>query len=119
PGMSLVCRREAAEPRRLGQLPVRPARYACTLAILLAACGRDEYRAATSTAPPVRELASLTATAERIAATSARSPDTAWERWPELGDVYGPRITGSPALEQAIAWAPRQMGHDGLDDGHP
>jgi len=97
---------------------VRPARYLCLLGVLLAACGRDEHRAATGAAAPLPELTSLTAAAERLAAASARSPDTAWERLTELVDVYGARITGSQALEQAIAWAARQMDDDGLEGVH-
>lgn len=93
-----------------------PARYACGVALLLVACGGTAHRTPTAAPPP--GLARLTAAAERIAASSARTPDTAWERLTELTDVYGHRITGSAALEQAIAWAARQMRDDGLDDVH-
>jgi carboxypeptidase Q len=80
---------------------------------VLAACGTSERHAAAPIDP-----ASLTATAERIAEASARTSDVPWKRLTELVDVYGPRITGSAALDQAIAWAARQMGSDGLEDVH-
>src|SRR6185295_2482320 len=66
-----------------------------------------------NTPPP--ELAPLMAAAERIAATSAQSPDVAWQRLTELVDLHGPRITGSRALEQALDWAVVQMRDDDLD----
>jgi hypothetical protein len=90
---------------------MKPARWAWGVAILLAACGA---RHAPST-PPI-ELAALTGAAERIAASSARSPDAAWQRLAELVDLYGHRITGSAALQNALAWAADQMRDDGLDD---
>jgi carboxypeptidase Q len=97
---------------------VRPARCACGVAILLAACAGNVRRAPSAPAEPPTELAPLTAAAERIAASSARSPDVAWQRLAELVDLHGHRITGSAALENALAWAARQMRDDGLDDVH-
>ncbi len=91
---------------------VRRSRCACVLAVLLCACGGTAAHVPVSQPP---ELTLLSAAAERIAAVAARTPDTAWERLTELTDVYGARITGSAALEQAIAWASRQMRDDGLD----
>jgi carboxypeptidase Q len=67
------------------------------------------------TAPPA-ELASLTAVAERLAASSEQEPDRAWQRLAEMVDLYGHRITGSAALEHALAWAVQQMRNDGLDN---
>jgi len=95
---------------------VRIARSVCGVAILLAAC--TARRAADEPVAPPSELASLTAVAERIAATSARSPDVAWHRLTELVDLHGSRITGSAALEHALVWAAEQMRDDGLDAVH-
>ena len=39
----------------------------------------------------------------------------AWRRLAELTDTFGPRLSGSPALEDAIQWALRQMRADSLD----
>jgi carboxypeptidase Q len=95
---------------------VRLARYAYGVAVLLAACAGGARRAPSEPAAPPPALASLTAAAERIAASSARSPDAAWQRLAELVDLHGPRITGSAALESALAWAAEQMRGDGLDE---
>jgi carboxypeptidase Q len=48
----------------------------------------------------------------------AVSNDAAWQRLAELGDSFGHRLTGSPALEHAIAWAVAQMKQDGLENVH-
>jgi len=52
--------------------------------------------------------------AERLVAAS-RSSDFAWDRLAELTDTYGPRLSGSENLEQAIDWAVRTMQADGLE----
>jgi carboxypeptidase Q len=39
----------------------------------------------------------------------------AWRRLAELTDTFGPRLSGSTALEDAIQWALRQMRADSLD----
>jgi len=46
---------------------------------------------------------------------AALSDTFAWRRLAELTDTFGPRLSGSPALEDAIRWALRQMRTDGLD----
>jgi carboxypeptidase Q len=46
------------------------------------------------------------------AATADRS---AWERLAVLTDTFGHRLSGSQALEDAIAWAAEQMKRDGFD----
>jgi carboxypeptidase Q len=83
---------------------------ACVVAFTLAAAASGE--------PPARAAGDtpMMAVAERIAATSAQAPDVAWQRLIDLSDLYGPRITGSPELEQALAWAAKQMRSDGLDN---
>ena len=102
----------------MGELPVNRARYACgAIAILLSACAGGVHPPLSAGAS-TGELASLTAAAQRIADTSARTPDVAWDRLAALADLYGPRITGSATLEQAVAWAAGEMRDDGLDDVH-
>jgi hypothetical protein len=54
--------------------------------------------------------------AGRIAEASARTPDVAWARLTELTQEIGHRITGSTALDRALAWAAGAMRSDGLDD---
>jgi carboxypeptidase Q len=46
----------------------------------------------------------------------ALSDTFAWRRLAELGDAFGPRLSGSPALERAIAWAVAEMKKDGLEN---
>jgi carboxypeptidase Q len=40
----------------------------------------------------------------------------AWNRLAELTDTYGPRLSGSKNLEQAIEWAMAEMKKDGFDN---
>jgi hypothetical protein len=94
---------------------MKRAPYGCVLVMLLAACAGSARRAASAPAAPPSELASVSAAAERIVAASAQSPGVAWQRLTDLADLHGARITGSRALEQAIAWAAAQMRADGLD----
>src|SRR5213593_2776361 len=35
-----------------------------------------------------------------------------------LSDVYGPRLTGSPAIQQASEWAMKKFGEWGLANAH-
>ena len=42
----------------------------------------------------------------------------AWERLALLGDTFGNRLSGSPALEAAIQWAVDEMKKDGLENVH-
>ena len=102
----------------LGALPMKSIRAVCGMALLLAACADSAHRAASEPAAPSAELVSLTAASERIGASSAQSPDVAWQRLTELADRYGYRITGSAALEHALEWATTQMRDDGLDAVH-
>jgi Iap family predicted aminopeptidase len=87
----------------------RLATYASGLALALSACS---HRVAPDAGFDRR---ALSAAAERIAASSARAPDVAWTRLTELAHGIGHRITGSAALDEALAWAARRMTDDGLD----
>lgn len=62
------------------------------------------------------DVGAATTAAERIAAAAARTPDVAWSRLTELATGVGHRITGSPALERALAWTVRHLHDDGVDD---
>jgi carboxypeptidase Q len=42
----------------------------------------------------------------------------AWERLALIGDTFGNRLSGSKALEDAIAWAEAEMKRDGLENVH-
>jgi Zn-dependent M28 family amino/carboxypeptidase len=66
-------------------------------------------------APSPALVAKIAAAAERIADVSDRAPGAPWERLAELADGIGNRITGSRALERALAWAAEHMRDDGLD----
>jgi carboxypeptidase Q len=55
--------------------------------------------------------------ANRLIAESQRT-DFAWQRLAELTDTYGPRLSGSEALEKAIDWAVAAMKADGLENVH-
>lgn len=81
------------------------------VAILLSACGLHRVAPEVTIGSP-----EVSAAAERIAQSSARTPDVAWERLAELAQGIGPRIAGSAALDDAIAWAAQRMRGDGLDD---
>jgi carboxypeptidase Q len=96
--------------------------YVCGVAALLSACG-GTHRVPAATAAPAsaidrRLIGTATSAADRIAGASTASPDVPWERLEELADGIGNRITGSAALDEALAWGIRQMRHDGVDDVH-
>ena len=42
----------------------------------------------------------------------------AWERLAVLTDTIGNRLSGSPQLDRAIAWAVAEMKRDGLENVH-
>jgi carboxypeptidase Q len=42
--------------------------------------------------------------------------DVAWQRLAELTDSFGPRLSGSPNLQQAIDWAVSTLKADGFDN---
>jgi hypothetical protein len=43
---------------------------------------------------------------------------TSWDRLAEFTDTFGPRLSGSSSLEDAITWVENQMKLDGLDNVH-
>ncbi len=55
--------------------------------------------------------------AARLIAEATRD-NFAWERLAVLTDTIGPRLSGSPQLDRAIAWAVAEMKRDGLDNVH-
>jgi carboxypeptidase Q len=79
--------------------------------------------AGSKTAPVVRAqeapawLAAYHEPASRLI-NEALSTHFAWERLAELGDTYGPRLSGSTNLEAAIRWAVDTMKRDGLEHVH-
>ena len=46
----------------------------------------------------------------------AQSSDFAWRRLAEVTDTFGPRFSGTQALERAIDWAVAEMKKDGLEN---
>jgi hypothetical protein len=52
--------------------------------------------------------------AARRLADAAEGPTSAHARLVVLADTYGPRLSGSEALERAIDWSLEVMGQDGL-----
>src|SRR5215203_4281773 len=47
---------------------------------------------------------------------AALADSSSWNRLAELTDTFGHRLSGSRALEDAIAWALREMREDGLEN---
>jgi carboxypeptidase Q len=47
---------------------------------------------------------------------ASQSTDFAWQRLAEVTDTFGPRLSGSEALERAIDWAVAEMKKDGLEN---
>jgi hypothetical protein len=112
--LPLVRRREAAKPGGVDEL--RVSRRALVLALVVCACGGARERPAPQTTIMDAHLVAATASAaDRIAAASERDPGVGWKRLRELTIGIGHRITGSPALDRAIAWAERHLRDDGLD----
>ncbi len=77
---------------------------------------------ASPTAPRARQASSQTELADRYRAVAARIQRAAladgvgWERLAWLTDRIGNRLSGSAALQQAVAWALDQMAADGLEN---
>src|SRR6266851_5047862 len=44
--------------------------------------------------------------------------DFAWQRLAALTDTAGPRLSGSPELDRAIAWTVAELKRDGLENVH-
>ncbi|HYW12821.1 MAG TPA: hypothetical protein VE871_12725, partial [Longimicrobium sp.] len=72
--------------------------------------------------PLAAQDASTVATRYRAQADSliraATADSAAWLRIAEMVDRFGPRFSGTPALEQAIDWTVEQMRADGLENVH-
>lgn len=83
---------------------------ATTALLLLVA---SPSRSATA-APPVVPADRYRAATERLTGAALAS-DHAWLRLSQLCDGIGHRVTGSPQLDRAIAWAAAAMREDGLD----
>lgn len=72
----------------------------------------SSFTPASAPAPTIADR--YRATATRIIA-AARADRRAYDKLAELTDTIGHRLSGSPALDQAIAWAVRTLKADGLD----
>lgn len=72
---------------------------------------------AASTMAPAQSsgIAAYRADAERIIA-AATGDRAAWNRLAELTDTFGPRLSGSAALEGALRWVEARMKEDGLEN---
>ncbi len=57
------------------------------------------------------------ADAERLI-EAALADSSAWTRLAELADTFGPRLSGTQALEQALDWILDEMRSDGLENVH-
>ena len=53
--------------------------------------------------------------ADRLIDAATRD-SAAWQRIALLSDTFGPRFSGTPALERAIDWVLAEMKRDGLDN---
>jgi carboxypeptidase Q len=84
------------------------------LALLISLIGTHSHLRAES-APEWLE-AYRAPTAQLI--TEATSDAFAWRRLSTLTDTIGPRLSGSPQLDQAIQWALAEMKRDGLENVH-
>lgn len=68
-------------------------------------------------ADPLLSLAPYRDAAARLIG-AALADHAAWHRLAELTDTVGHRLSGSPQLDQAIAWAVARMKEDGLEHVH-
>jgi carboxypeptidase Q len=62
-------------------------------------------------------LAPYQATADRLI-NAAGADHFAWNRLAELTDTFGPRLSGTKNLQQAIDWAVAELKKDGFDNVH-
>lgn len=93
-----------------------PSTWLASLAATLAVASAQEPAARDGVAPleTAAVVSAYAPAAERIVG-AALVDDTAWRRLEWLSDRIGHRLTGSPQLEQAIAWAAAEMERDGLE----
>lgn len=83
----------------------------------LLAQGRTRSGRPRSTPEPAFSVAPYRDAASRLVG-AALANRAAWDRLAELTDTVGHRLSGSPQLEQAIAWAVERMVRDGLENVH-
>jgi carboxypeptidase Q len=86
---------------------------ALSCALLLAALDGAQAGATSGEDPPAW-LDAYREPASRLIG-AALADDAAWQRLAELGDTFGPRLSGSAGLQAAIGWAVDQMTRDGLE----
>ena len=92
--------------------------------VVIAACAADaperpppKWIADTSTFEPAHTtpIADRYRTVAARIVAAARIDRGAYDKLSELADRIGHRLSGSPELDRAIAWAVRALGDDGLD----
>ncbi|HEX3903802.1 MAG TPA: M20/M25/M40 family metallo-hydrolase [Polyangia bacterium] len=88
---------------------------AAVLLITAGALGCHRPEPTTGTTTPPADLANYRAAAARIA-DATRTGEAAYRRVAALADLFGPRKTGSPALEKAIVWAHDTFVADGQEN---
>jgi carboxypeptidase Q len=98
-------------PYRLGI--VRSAFIVVALALALSSVGAGCHRPGAK--PAAADVGNYRPAAARIAAANATG-EAAYRRVAALADLFGPRMTGSPALERAIVWAHDAFVADGQEN---
>jgi len=84
------------------------------MAVAAGFLGLPRATAQTPTAP-ASWLTPYRATVRQLVA-AATADDFAWQRLAYLTDTFGPRLSGSEGLANAIAWSAAQMARDGLEN---
>lgn len=84
-----------------------------SLPALLLICLPTTALAGRHGAPPPPFVPDVRANAAVLLGRSLQS-DEPWQELTSLADEFGPRLSGSPALDRAIAWAADRMREDGL-----
>jgi carboxypeptidase Q len=77
--------------------------------------GTAEVPNALPAVTPGPTVAAYQATVDRIVA-EAQKDSAAWKRMAELTDTFGPRLSGTLALEAALDWVLAEMKKDGLQN---
>jgi carboxypeptidase Q len=83
------------------------------VSIAFAVAGFLSASQASAQATPIADK--YRATADRIIA-AALADSSAWNKLAEMTDKFGPRLSGSEALERTIDWVLAEMKKDGLDN---
>ncbi len=73
-------------------------------------------RASSAVAPAIAGVARSVSADRAADHRRVAANDFAWQRLAEVTDTYGPRLSGSEALERAIDWAVAAMKKDGLEN---